>query len=147
MRFIGDVMMGKLMKYLRLLGFDAEYGRNGRAVDFLRRRDPDRLLLTTRRRFAHLPHVVCVTARTPREQLMEIRSLLKEHISEGAVLSRCIRCNAELAPVEKKDVEPLVPEFVFHTYALFKICPSCKRVFWEGTHVTGMENLAKEVLA
>ncbi len=80
-------------------------------------------------------------------QLREIKALVKPAIDRGAVFGRCIECNVELLEADKTDIEPLVPEFVYHHYARFKICPSCKKVYWEGSHTRGMAALLKEVLS
>ena len=79
------------------------------------------------------------------EQLKEIRGLIKPVTDPDRVLTRCVNCNLPLVDVRKEMIEHRVPEFVFHTYNAFKICPRCQRVYWAGTHAEHMAELIEEV--
>ncbi len=145
MKFICDAMVGKLARYLRLLGFDTVYARNARELERLRDEDKDRLLIT-RRKAAGGTGVIVVQSEITREQLHELKALLKPEVRHGNLMSRCIECNRELMPVGKQEIEFLVPEFVFHHYSDFRQCPSCGKVYWQGSHTKGMENVLSDVL-
>ncbi len=147
MRFVCDVMLGKLAKYLRILGFDTVCAQTPAALEHYRAHDGDRILLTRRKAPSGFAKTVRIDSERASEQLLEIKALLKPFISDGALFGRCIKCNVELAEADKADIEPLVPEFVYHHYSRFKMCPSCRRVYWEGSHTTGMTGLLKEVLS
>ena len=147
MRFLCDAMLGKLAKYLRLLGFDAAYAATPSALDRARKDAVDLVFLTRRKAASGLPHTVVLASDAAREQLKELAPLIKQEIRRERVLNRCIECNQELVATERSEVEFLVPEFVFHTYRTFKKCPSCERIYWEGSHAKGMEDLIKEVLS
>ncbi|OPY69219.1 MAG: hypothetical protein A4E57_01307 [Syntrophorhabdaceae bacterium PtaU1.Bin034] len=146
MRFICDIMFGKLAKYLRILGFDAVYEKNPAALEHYRLHEPDRIFLTRRRKTTGFPNTVHIESEITREQLKEIKGLIRSGIKKENVLNRCIECNRELVDVDKTEIERSVPEFVYHNYTCFKACPSCKKVYWEGSHTTGMEELIKEIL-
>ncbi len=147
MRFVGDAMLGKLAKYLRLLGFDAAYAANPAALERIRLHEGDRVLLTRRKGPTRFPTTILIHSEIAREQLKELKALIKPAIRRDAVFNRCLECNAELVEADKADIEPDVPEFVFHHYTHFKRCPSCKRVYWEGSHTVGMEALLEEMLS
>jgi hypothetical protein len=147
MRFVCDVMLGKLAKYLRLLGFDAAYAASSAALDRVRVHDGDRILLTRRKGPSGFARTVRINSERASEQLREIKALVAPALTAGAVFGRCIECNVELIEADKADIEPLVPEFVYHHYSRFKTCPSCKRVYWEGSHTSGMASLLKEVFS
>jgi hypothetical protein len=147
MRFVCDVMLGKLAKYLRILGFDAVYAASPSALDRCRVHDGDRILLTRRKGPSGFATTVRISSEIAAEQLREIKALVKPAIAASAVFSRCIECNVTLIEADIADVEPHVPEFVYHHYAHFKMCPSCKRVYWEGSHTSGMAALLKEMLS
>jgi uncharacterized protein with PIN domain len=147
MRFVCDVMLGKLAKYLRILGFDAIYAATPAALDRCRVHDGDRILLTRRKGSSGFATTVRISSEIAAEQLREIKALVKPAIAASAVFGRCIECNVTLIEADKADVEPRVPEFVYHHYTRFKICPSCKRVYWEGSHTSGMAALLKEMLS
>jgi uncharacterized protein len=146
MKFVCDAMLGKLAKYLRLLGFDASYARNKAALTDRLSQDPDRILLTRRSGSEFSSPTIHIRSELVREQLDEIKGLIKAGFNKDTALSRCVECNVSLAEVDKEEVESRVPEFVYHTYARFRLCPSCKRVYWEGSHAKGMGELIKEML-
>ena len=147
MTFLCDVMLGKLAKYLRLFGFDAAYARTEATLRDCLDREPDRVFLTRRRRVDVSSPVIQIQSEIARAQLLELRGIIKAAITKERLFSRCIECNIELVAVKREEIEPLVPEFVYHHYHTFMMCPSCKRVFWEGSHTKGMEELTKEILA
>jgi len=145
MRFACDVMLGKLAKYLRILGFDATYPLGDVALsDLYDQKDP-RVFLTRRRKTFAYERTVHIRLENVHEQLKELKELIKPFVDPDKVLSRCINCNVLLADVEKQTIEHRVPEFVFHTYNVFKVCPSCDRVYWAGTHANHMSQLIEEI--
>jgi hypothetical protein len=147
MRFICDVMLGKLAKYLRLLGFDTIYAASPSALEAYRALPDDRVFLTRRKGASGFPRTVLLASERTRVQLTELGPLIRAEKSRERALHRCIECNVELVEADRTEIESRVPEFVFHTYRAFKICPSCARVYWEGSHVKGMESLIKEILS
>jgi uncharacterized protein len=146
MKFICDVMLGKLAKYLRLLGHDAVYARSQTDLDHYRRHDEERIVLTRRRKARSHERTVYVESEIPREQLRQITAVFGSTLASGRNLHRCIECNVELKDVEKEEIEAMVPEFVYHTYSAFKMCPSCKRVYWEGSHISHIAEMIKDIM-
>jgi uncharacterized protein len=145
MRFACDVMLGKLAKYLRILGFDATYLGNVNILDRYSQEEDSRYFLTRRKKALGYERTICIKAENVREQLGELKGLIKPFIDPDKVLTRCINCNVPLVDVEKETVEHRIPEFVFHTYNSFKLCPHCERVYWAGTHTEHMTELIEEV--
>ncbi len=145
MRFACDVMLGKLAKYLRILGFDTVYLRHLKTLERFGDEDEPRYFLTRRRRPVGYDRTICIGAETVRAQLAELKPTIRNAIDLKRVLSRCIGCNVLLEDVEKESIEHLVPEFVYHSYQGFKRCPSCGRVYWQGTHTTQMSALIEEM--
>jgi hypothetical protein len=62
------------------------------------------------------------------------------------MFGRCMRCNTPLQPCDKESVRALIPAVVAAAYAEFSRCPTCRRVFWKGSHWERMTKLADEVL-
>jgi len=135
-----DHMVIKLGKYLRILGYDAEWDLSVRTHELIKRaNNEDRLFLT---RNTHLPdqypavnHTLIIKATNPAQQLTEVvRELSLD--TESRLFSRCIRCNVDLAEVRDKDeIRASVHENVFSQYDNFFTCPGCHTVFWKGSHV------------
>ena len=59
-------------------------------------------------------------------------------------MTRCIECNVCLVEAKKEDIEPLVPEYIYHHHDTFKTCPSCRKVYWEGSHADEMHAMDKK---
>ncbi len=146
MRFVCDVMLGKLAKYLRVLGFDTIYLRNESFLaDQARSEDPP-YFITRRRKALAYERTIYVKSEHAREQLKELREWIKPFFNRETALARCIACNMPLVDIEKEAVEHRVPEFVFHAYSVFKTCPRCRRIYWAGTHAENMADLIQEIM-
>ena len=141
MTFIVDVNAGKLAKWLRMMGYDTLFFNDiedGHLVDIaLKER---RVVLTRdtqimRRRVATNGQlkVILATDDDPKEQLRQvIRELeLDCHFKQ---FTRCLECNQSLVPKSKEEVADIVPPYVFRTHQQYRQCPSCLRVYWQGTH-------------
>jgi uncharacterized protein with PIN domain len=128
-RFAADRNLGKLAKWLRILGYDTLYDRN----------DADR---DRKRELAHRVHLgplVVVKADHVEGQLSEVITALDLEPDPSRRMARCLNCNAPLEEVPKASLEGLVPIYVFGTCTQFRRCPLCKRIFWPGTHSRHVE--------
>ena len=146
MRFVCDAMLGRLVRQLRLLGFDTVYARGAGELKEYERQEGDRILLTRRSSSDTNARMVRIESEHVEEQLREIKDLIGPAIDRGRTFRRCIECNTELVEAEKTEIESRVPEFVYHAHARFRVCPSCGRVYWEGSHTESMKRMLKELL-
>lgn len=138
-RFAADRNLGKLAKWLRILGYDTVYDRGNADRDFLRRAEAEeRVVLTRRRNLALLPckpgHLVVVKADRVERQIDEVIEALGLVPDPAKRMTRCLRCNAPLEEVSRQAVDGLVPAYVLEKYERFERCPSCGGIFWPGTH-------------
>ncbi len=149
-RFILDNHLGQLATYLRMLGFDSLY-RNDYQDDELARVsvDEQRVLLTRDRRLLMrkvIRHGYCIHHTDPRQQAAEV---LQRFNLSGMVkpFQRCLRCNSPLQVVSKQAVidrlEPLTKKY----YDEFRICPTCRQVYWKGSHFERMQKMIMEMAA
>lgn len=146
MKFICDAMLGKLAKYLRILGLDAEYTKNDKVLlDYKGQPDSPYFLTRTTKKMSY-ERIVCIKSDRVREQLLEIKGIIRPYIEPGKAMKRCIECNRDLIDVEKNNIEQKVPEFIFHKYGQFRECPNCGKVYWEGSHAAGMAQLIQEII-
>lgn len=146
MKFICDAMLGKLAKYLRILGLDAEYTKDLKILQQYAGHPDAPYFLTRSTKKTTYKRAVFIRSDKAREQLREIRGTIRPYIEPRTIMNRCIQCNVELTDVEKIRIEQKVPEFVFHRYAQFRECPQCGKVYWEGSHTIGMASLIREIL-
>jgi len=149
MIFVVDCMLGKLAKWLRVLGFDAAYFPRAEDDKLLRLAQKEGRAVLTRDTglAAKAGGVRCLLIRSQRWE-DQVRQVLDEfRIREEIVLySRCINCNARLKPIPKENARNLVPPFVYERNKEFSICPSCGRVYWPGTHFQGMGSRLEYIL-
>jgi uncharacterized protein with PIN domain len=142
--FLADCNVGRLARWLRVLGYDAAYESKIADPELVARalaegrvlltRDVD---LTQRRVIANgtLPAVLLRTDRVEDQlrQVIEEVGLAVPDLDENG-LTRCLECNAELELREKGQLAHLLPPHVRATQQRFSQCPRCERVFWPGTH-------------
>jgi len=150
-RFLLDTHLGRLARYLRMLGFDAEHLSDpdpGDAALARRAGDDGRVLLTRDRRLLARKDVrygYFVRATSPREQLAEVLNRFELHEFVDP-FSRCMCCNVPLEPVEAETVAAQLPPGIRAHYSEFYRCPACGRVYWEGSHHARMQRLIDQVV-
>lgn len=140
-RFVADVNVGKLGKWLRILGYDTLFFNPADDNALLRvAQQEGRVLLTrdtglARRRAVRrgLVRAVLLESDDWRHQVRQLaRDLGLSPVPD--TFSRCVRCNTVLLPAERGSVAGLVPPYVFATKDRFMVCPDCSRIYWRGTH-------------
>lgn len=141
-RFILDVHLGRLAKYLRLCGFDTLFSslfEDREIIETARRENRailtrDRLLLKA----AGETSGYLVKSQYHNEQLREVfeRFELKNHVN---LFSRCISCNNLLEEVNKEEISDRLLADTRRYFSSFKRCPQCDRIYWEGSHYDNMK--------
>jgi uncharacterized protein with PIN domain len=142
LRLLADVMLGRLTKWLRLLGYDTEYENDAEDVDLARRaRAEGRILLTRDRELAGRTglQTLFVESEVLEEQVRQVRESLGP--PPDPTLSRCSVCNVQLELADRDRVTGRVPAYILRTQQQFRICPGCERVYWRGTHLEKMEQM------
>jgi len=148
-RFLADAMLGRLARWLRILGFDCAYASEIPDAELVRRAAAEGRILLSRDRSLpeewRLPGILLVRSEEPREQ---IREIVRAFDLAGAVrlFSRCSECNEPLRPAQEDEVSARVPPRVRASHDAFLACPACGRVYWEGSHTERIRRRLEEVL-
>jgi hypothetical protein len=143
-KFVLDVHLGKLTRYLRMMGFDSIYKNNYEDEEIIKTSlDERRTILTRDREILKRNDVTYgywVRNDEPEEQLKEIivRFDLRNQISE---FTRCLECNTLLNKIDKEMVLDRIPSKVKEWYNEFFMCPHCSRIYWKGSHYEKMNEL------
>ncbi|MBI2985535.1 MAG: Mut7-C RNAse domain-containing protein [Deltaproteobacteria bacterium] len=136
MKFATDKMLGRLAKWLRVIGQDVAYGPHLSGYGLIRAaRREGRLILTRDRALSRKnpPHYLLIESDQFREQLKQVvRACHLDPFKEA--FTRCVECNRLLEPATKAVVRDKVPPYVFSTQERFSLCPTCRRIFWPATH-------------
>jgi uncharacterized protein len=135
-KFAADRMLGKLAKWLRIMGQDVIYGQHLSGHGLIRAaRAEDRLILTRDRKLKKKqpPDFLFIESDHYREQLRQVIRACGLRPLDNA-FTRCLECNIVLQPRSKVFVQKIVPPYVLATQGNFFWCPKCHRVFWPATH-------------
>jgi uncharacterized protein with PIN domain len=151
LKFVADVHLGKLVKYLRLFGFDTLYdkGFDSHSLVEISARQGRVLVTRSRGLLKHkvITRGILVRETDPRMQLKSIFERLDLH-AEARPFSRCLCCNGLVEPIPKQGVAAQsLPSRVMAKDQTFTSCNSRHRVYWEGTHFERMSHFVKEVLS
>jgi uncharacterized protein with PIN domain len=150
-RFIVDGTLGKLAKRLRYLGFDTAVfsGKDLHRLVQISQKEK-RIVLTRNRRLEaklFLGNILIVRENQPDVQVVSVLESLRLDVDPKRFFSRCLLCNEQLESISQAEVEGRVPEFVFHSHRAFHQCPTCQRIYWQGTHPRNMKKGIEKILA
>ena len=143
-RFVLDTHLGRLARYLRLLGFDCLYRNDFHDDELARISDEQQRTLLTRDRILLQRRIVTrgyfIRATRPLEQAVEV---LRRFDLSGEIrpLGRCLRCNGPLEDVQKDKIEARLEPGTRRYYRQFRICPDCGQIYWQGSHFDKMTRL------
>jgi len=141
-RFILDIHLGRLARYLRMMGFDAAFNRSFTAEQIISLSLEEKRIILSRSRSLlkrrRITHGFCLLSPEPEEQARMV--LQRFDLSASlAPFTRCLECNARMEDISAEQVADLVPPDVLAKQRRFRSCPSCRRVYWEGSHFAKME--------
>jgi len=144
-KFILTKEVGRLCKWLRILGFDAEYfSEDNLATLIIKALRENRVIVTRKKKIDDLK-VIRVYANDVKEQLREVLAQLRFKPDEDKMFTRCVICNKTLEKVEKEEVKEKVPLYVYQTQNEFYQCPSCRRIYWQGTHWGNVKKIIQDL--
>jgi len=140
MKFIADVMVGRLARYLRMAGYDVAYIndiKDDKIIEIARNEGRtiltrDRLMLERKDIKNHVIKSVFIKDDSLPVQLKQLKYEL--NIDLRPLLKRCIECNTCLEEIKKENVRERVPPYVYGTQDYFLLCKKCGRLYWRGTH-------------
>ena len=135
-RFLADSMLGKLAKWLRVLGYDTLY------QPYYRKGAIERLVCEGRRLLSRHKETIerytnasLIRSNHVKDQLYEMKNRGELTRERSKWFTRCLICNTPLKKADAHTARENVPEHVFYqNIANIRVCPSCGRYFWPGTH-------------
>ena len=137
LKFIADAMLGRLAKWLRILGFDVVYEPSISDDDLIARAlNERRIILTMDRKLAErksAENSLCIRSDDYREQLKQVITYYNIDY-KSYIFTRCLPCNKLLDHIDKEKIQDKVPPYVYSTQDKFYLCKQCTRVYWSGTH-------------
>ena len=153
-RFIVDHNVGKLAKWLRMMGYDSLFFDGDDDSQMVRQALREARMILTRdagimkRRVVNNGRIkaILIESEEPERQMRQVISRLGLK-TNFRPFTLCLECNHPLVERSKEEVKDRVPPYVFKTQTQYMECPACRRVYWQGTHWEAMtrrlEKLAK----
>lgn len=155
MKFIADGMLGKLTRWLRMLGHNVKYSNKLDDVQLMAIAKKERRILLTRdlelyqQATAKGVNAFYLEGTNEAERLAQLAKRYKIPLDINLKISRCPKCNTRVKPIPKGSVGDKVEETTFKFYDEFWQCPRCGQVYWQGAHWTRIRKTleeAKEIL-
>lgn len=151
-KFIADINVGKLARWLRILGYDTLIFKGQDDADMLTAALAEDCILLTRdsgimkRKLVTRGQVKAIFVKSDnvREQLKQVLDSLKP-LPPPRPLTLCVECNELLIEKHKEDVRECVPAYVYETQNEYMKCPACCNIYWKGTHWQAMMERLREL--
>jgi len=144
-----DAMLGRLARWLRLLGFDTAYETDIADGELVRRALSEHRIILTRDRALpeewRVSAIHLVAAERPIEQLREVAAAF-DLAGRIRLFTRCSRCNAPLEEAGREEASRRVPQRVLDRVEHFLHCPLCDRFYWSGSHTQRMRRMIDRAL-
>ena len=144
--FVADNHLGRLARYLRLLGFDTVYDPVWTDPELVDVSIRQRRILLTRDvgllKRGPVTHGYYVRATDPLEQVKEVANRFQLAPSLRP-FTRCMNCNGELAPIETEKVAHRLPPRTQESIDEYWICDSCDNLYWRGAHHSRLKRIVE----
>ena len=140
MRFVADGMLGKLARWLRMLGYDVKYFNNLDDEELAEVAGSEERILLTRDVGLYQKASVkglqafLIEGKTEYEKLAELAKRYGLSLEVDTSNSRCPKCNSNIRPVRKEAVLGKIPKSTSEFYDEFWECPNCGKIYWQGSH-------------
>lgn len=145
--FIADSNLGKLAKWLRVLGYDTTVHRGNIDRSFLKEAQKGgRVALTRKKDMAQRQfsgRLIVIRQDRVENQLAEVIDNLSLISKPNQTLTLCLMCNEQLKVVSREEISGMVPDYVFGRHTKFQLCPRCGGIFWPGTHKENMDRFLR----
>jgi len=149
-KFIADGMLGKLTRWLRMLGQDIKYSNQFEDAELIMTAKKEHRILLTRdselyqRAVAKGVDAFYVEGRTEAEKLAELAERFDFSLTIDLNRSRCPRCNTKIQLTPKEKITGKVEKNTFIYYNEFWKCPKCGHIYWQGAHWEGIRATLEE---
>ena len=146
--FVLDSNLGRLARYLRLLGFDCLYQNDYDDEAVANIADQEQRIVLTRDRALLQRKIITrgyfVRAVRPRPQVKEVLARFDLYRLVDP-FNRCIRCNGDLQAVDKQVIEERLEPRTREYFDSFRICTTCGQIYWQGSHHARSLRLIEEL--
>ena len=150
MKFVADGMLGKLSRWLRMMGHDVKYSAVLSDDELMAvAKTEERVLLTRdlelyQRCVSKGIEAFYVEGTNEPERLAELADRFKFPLEINLAASHCPKCNSQLRSVPKETIADKVEPKTYTHYNEFWQCPDCGQIYWQGAHWDKIRATLKE---
>ena len=144
-KFIVDSNVGKLTKWLRIMGYDTAFFNSGNDSRMVAIALAEQRVILTRdtqimkRRVITSGRLKAILIQSDEPELQMHQVIGALHLDcQFKPFAICLECNQPLVEKSKQQVKERVPPYVFQTQDRYMECPACHRIYWRGTHWQAM---------
>jgi len=140
LKFVTDGMLGKLTRWLRMLGHDVVYTGSMDDKKLIQKARKEHRILLTRdlelyqQAIGRGAEAFFVEGKNEAEKLANLAKRFRFKLEIDVKVSRCPKCNTRIKPISKTDVIHKIPKTTSSYYNEFWECPKCQQVYWRGAH-------------
>ena len=150
--FIVDHNVGKLTKWLRMMGYDSLFFNGSDDSDMVRQALAEGRIIITRdteimkRRVINNGRLkaVLIDSEEPERQMQQLMNTLNLN-TQFHPFTLCLECNQPLMESSPLKVKERVPLYVYRTQSQYMECPACQRIYWRGTHWEAMTRKLEDI--
>ena len=135
-------MLGKLTRWLRILGHNVKYSNRLDDNQLLTIAKKERRILLTRdlelyqQATAKGVNAFYFEGTDEAERLAQLAKRFGIKLEVDMTISRCPKCNTRVKPIEKEKIADKIEKSTFTYYNEFWQCPKCEQIYWQGAHWT-----------
>lgn len=148
MKFVVDSMLGKLARWLRILGYDTIYEPSLSLSQLMQIAAKQKAVFLTRRKVYPNGYYPTILFNIGSDNFEEQLRYVVEHFGldiKTKLFTRCTRCNVKVQQVNKSIFKEIIPAKSFAGYEKFFRCPNCNKIFWSGTHLKNTLNKIEKI--
>ena len=148
-KFIADINLGHIVKYMRILGFDVCFDPLLSHLHIIQISSKENRIVLTKSKnllkFKDITHGIFIRPGTTEEQVRGIIDFLdiKDNVKP---FSRCLRCNSLLKHISKESIDDRIPPKTKVFCDEYSYCKSCDKIYRKGTHFTKMKRVIDRIL-
>ncbi len=153
-KFIADNNVGKLARWLRMVGYDTKLFNGADDGEMVNTAQVEGRIVLTRdtgimnRRVITRGQVqgILIVSDKLDKQIRQVVQILKINNNNYKPLTLCLECNQPLESRTKAEVKDCVPPYIYKTQKQFVECPACHRIYWKGTHWQAMQHQIENMI-
>lgn len=135
-KYVADTMLGKLAKWLRVMGYDTHYQSIYSEQEIEKLIQEGRLLLSRKKsQIDKYQQSFFISSEKINEQLIELKAKGLINRPGPKWFSRCLICNEELISIPVNQASDKIPEYIYYqNIERIRNCIKCNRYYWPGSH-------------